>query len=158
MIYQKLTPMPQFKSHRYTNSFEYMFVFSKGVPTHGTLITEVTKQSGRVDRNYRGQVTADEIYIGKDIKVVKDTKKKTNIWIYSQNNDIDKTINHKAQFPMTLVLDHVKSWSDEGDTVLDPFMGSGTTGVAAKNLNRDFIGIELDEGYFDIAKERINNG
>ena len=50
-----------------------------------------------------------------------------------------------------LILIH----SNEGDVVLDCFMGSGTTGVAAKNLNRDFIGIEMDEGYFKIAKDRI---
>ena len=50
----------------------------------------------------------------------------------------------------------IKTYTNEGDLVLDFAMGSGTTGVAAKNLNRNFIGIELDQGYFDIAKERIN--
>lgn len=50
----------------------------------------------------------------------------------------------------------IKNNSDENNTILDPFMGSGTTGVACKNLNRNFIGIELDEGYFNISKERIN--
>jgi site-specific DNA-methyltransferase (adenine-specific) len=49
----------------------------------------------------------------------------------------------------------VKYWSFEGDTVLDPFMGAGTTGVACCNLNRKFIGIEVDEKYFNIAVERI---
>ena len=47
------------------------------------------------------------------------------------------------------------TWSNEGDTVLDCFMGSGTTGVACKNLNRNFIGIEKDETYFKIAQDRI---
>jgi site-specific DNA-methyltransferase (adenine-specific) len=47
--------------------------------------------------------------------------------------------------------------TESNDVVLDPFMGSGTTGAAAKNLNRNFIGIELDQDYFNIAKERINN-
>ena len=59
--------------------------------------------------------------------------------------------------PEKLANDHILSWSNEGDTVLDPFMGSGTTGKMAKLNNRKFIGIELDEGYFNIAKDRINN-
>ena len=50
----------------------------------------------------------------------------------------------------------IKTYTNEGDTVLDFCMGSGTTGLACKNLNRNFIGIELDENYFNIAKERIN--
>jgi DNA modification methylase len=60
--------------------------------------------------------------------------------------------------PGQLANDHIISWSNSGDTVLDPFMGSGTTGVACLNTGRDFIGIELDQGYFDIAQKRINTG
>ena len=62
---------------------------------------------------------------------------------------------HPAMFPEELCERHILSWSNEGDTVLDPFMGSGTTGKMAVLNNRQFIGIELDEGYFNIAKERI---
>ena len=62
---------------------------------------------------------------------------------------------HPAIFPEKLAYDHIISWSNEDDTVLDPFMGSRTTGVACKNLNRKFIGIEKDEDYFEIAKKRI---
>lgn len=54
-----------------------------------------------------------------------------------------------------LANDHILSWSNSGDTVFDPFMGSGTTGKMAKLLNRKFIGVELDETYYNIAKERI---
>ena len=56
-----------------------------------------------------------------------------------------------------LARDHNLSWSNGGDTVLDPFLGSGTTGVSAKRLNRNFIGIERDETYFNIAKKRIES-
>ena len=54
-----------------------------------------------------------------------------------------------------LAEDHILSWSNEGDVILDPFMGSGTTGKMCKVLNRNFIGIELDDGYFQIAEKRI---
>ena len=155
MIYQKQNPIPQFKTHRYTNAFEYMFVFSKGRPKKGRLLTEPTKQAGRVDRNYRGQVTADEVYVGKTIKVVKKEKIRTNIWTYSQNNGIDRTINHKAQFPEKLAEDHILSWSDEGDVILDPFMGSGTTAKMAILNNRNFIGFEINEEYCKMAEKRI---
>ena len=80
------------------------------------------------------------------------------MWVYNvgnANND-DKT-RHPAVFPEQLAKDHIISWSNEGDTVLDCFMGSGTTGKMAVLNNRNFIGIELDEGYFQIAKQRIEN-
>jgi site-specific DNA-methyltransferase (adenine-specific) len=64
---------------------------------------------------------------------------------------------HPTQKPVALMEYLIKTYTNEGETVLDFTMGSGTTGVAAKNLGRDFIGIELDETYFDIAQERINN-
>lgn len=62
---------------------------------------------------------------------------------------------HPTQKPVALMEYLIKTYTNEGETVLDFTMGSGTTGVAAKNLNRNFIGIELDEEYFNIAKERI---
>lgn len=64
---------------------------------------------------------------------------------------------HPTQKPVELLKYLIEKSSNENDTVLDPFMGSGSTGVAAKELNRNFIGIELDENYFNIAKERIEN-
>ena len=62
---------------------------------------------------------------------------------------------HPTQKPVKLLEYLIKTYSNEGDTILDPFTGSGSTGVACKNLNRNFIGIELDENYFNIAKKRI---
>ena len=58
-------------------------------------------------------------------------------------------------FPDALARDHILSWSNEGDTVLDPFMGSGTTCVQAKQLNRRYIGVELDPAYYTAAKKRL---
>ena len=64
---------------------------------------------------------------------------------------------HPTQKPLELLEYLVKTYTKENDTILDNTMGSGTTGVAAKNLNRNFIGIEMDEAYFDIAQDRINS-
>ena len=72
-----------------------------------------------------------------------------------QNFSLDKDKFHPTQKPVALMEYLVKTYTNEGDTVLDFTMGSGTTGVACKNLNRNFIGIELDDKYFEIAKNRI---
>ena len=80
-------------------------------------------------------------------------KVKSNLWFFNQAKGYK---GHKATFPDTLANDHIISWSNEGDTVFDPFMGSGTTGKMAKLNNRNFIGIEKVEEYFKIASDRIN--
>lgn len=63
--------------------------------------------------------------------------------------------NHQTEKPQDILEFFLKYWTDEGDVVLDPTMGSGSTGVACKKMNREFIGIELDEKYFNVAKNRI---
>ena len=68
---------------------------------------------------------------------------------------VDNNRKHPTQKPVALMEYLIKTYTNENETVLDFTMGSGTTGVAAKNLNRSFIGIELDENYFNIAQERI---
>ena len=80
-----------------------------------------------------------------------DAKYKSNVLEYRK----DYRGEHPTQKPVALMEDLVSTYTNEGDTVLDFTMGSGTTGVACKNLSRDFIGIEMDEGYFEIAKKRI---
>ena len=64
---------------------------------------------------------------------------------------------HPAQKPVLLLEDLIKTFSNEGDLVVDLTMGSGSTGVACVNTNRNFIGIELDEEYYDVATNRIKN-
>ena len=83
-----------------------------------------------------------------------DRGKLSDIWRISRERS--KIKGHGAVFPLALAERAINSFSKENDVVLDPFMGSGTTGVAAKNLNRQFIGIELDKNYFDMAEKRIN--
>ena len=90
---------------------------------------------------------------GKDFKKTYDYKNPTNILIFDK---IRKGSLHPTQKPVSLLEYLIKTYTNEGDVVLDNCMGSGSTGVACKNLNRNFIGIELDENYFNIAKERID--
>ena len=88
----------------------------------------------------------------KSIKTVNDgSRYPTNVLTF---NKVSKTI-HPTQKPVDLLEYLIKTYTNEGMTVLDNVMGSGSTGVACKNLNRNFIGMELDEDYFKIAKERI---
>lgn len=87
----------------------------------------------------------------KESDLVPDGYERTNVWHINP----DTRSKHSAPFPIELPRKLVSYYSYSGEVVLDPFMGSGTTGVACANLGRKFIGIELDQGYFNIAKERI---
>lgn len=89
-------------------------------------------------------------------KYVTYTHSKKHNLVYFARESQTKSL-HPTQKPVALMEYLIKTYTNEGETVLDFTMGSGTTGVAAKNLNRYFIGIELDETYFNIAKERIEN-
>lgn len=154
MIWQKNSPFTH--KNRYIADFEYMFVLSKGKPKTANIICDRknkwsgTKVHGTLQQTNNGVLVAIN---GKDKRSIKEFGARYNIWdIPAEKNN--KT-GHPAVFPLRLAQDHIVSWSNEGDTILDCFMGSGTTGIAAKNLNRNFIGIELDEKYFEIAKNRI---
>ena len=86
------------------------------------------------------------------VRVTPETSRRNNWWLIPRNS-VDT--GHPTVFPYALARDHILSWGNPGDTVLDPFMGSGTTGIAYKETGRRFIGIEIDADYFRIAKERI---
>jgi site-specific DNA-methyltransferase (adenine-specific) len=93
-------------------------------------------------------------------KVKKDFKQDITYTNYPNNilrfaNVVGSQAKHPTQKPVALLEYLIKTYTNEGETILDFTMGSGSTGVACKNLNRDFIGIELDEKYFEIAKKRI---
>ena len=86
-------------------------------------------------------------------------------WTFNRRKDYERcvftaSVQEKSFHPtmkdLSVISDLVEILTNEGDTVLDPFMGSGTTGVACKSLRRDFIGIEIDKDYFDIASKRIS--
>lgn len=89
------------------------------------------------------------------IAKVENTKKKiTNLWSYGSGGKSE--FNHPAKFPEKLAEDHILSWSNEGDTILDPMAGSGTTLKMAKKNNRNYIGIEVSKEYVDIINKRLS--
>ena len=138
----------------YRQNFEYMFVLSKGRPKTVNLIRDHMNLTAGHTRVGKGRRRADGTINDENghVRVTPETSRRNNWWLIPRNS-VDT--GHPAVFPYTLARDHVLSWSNPGDTVLDPFMGSGTTGLACKETGRRFIGMEIDTAYFQIAKERI---
>lgn len=155
MIYRKINYIP-LTHNRYEQEFEYMFVLSKGKPKVFNPIKIPTKLGGKTYNPKRPR-TYDNHSIRhnrSETLIYKMNKIKGNIFEYITGAGNDKT-NHSATFPEKLAHDHIISWSNEGDTILDPFAGSGTTGKMAKQLNRNYILIEKEPEYCKIAEERI---
>ena len=155
MIYRKLNPMPV-KSNRYLPCFEYMFVFSKGKPKSVSLIREKTLATGKEKYTGTQQENGRFGSYGKKRNLERD---KYNVWdikVGSNQTTKDKiAFQHPAIFPEKLAEDHILSWSNEWDIVLDPFAWSGTTLKMAKKNNRNYIGIEISEEYCDIINKRL---
>ena len=173
MIYEKTSPYPA--NVRYQQDFEYMFVFSKGKPNTfnpiHTLKTlgEIKKilrgsydHSTRTYRSISGETERlDEAGLKRLEKASKNiTKVMSNVWKceagYQKSTTDEIAYKHPAIFPEQLAQDHIISWSNEGDLVLDPFIGSGTTAKMALLNNRHFIGFEISKEYCEIARKRIS--
>ena len=155
MIYHKESQPRQ--SVRYEQHFEYMFVFSKGAVTTFNPLQIPCKQAGRVaSRTCRD---SGKDVLRKSFYTTAQTKKRGNVWTYETGKDKSTkdrfAFAHPAIFPEGLAADHISSWSNPGDIVLDPFFGSGTTGKMAVLTGRAFIGIELSDQYLSIGRRRI---
>jgi len=155
MIWHKLAKFPHHEnSKRYKQQFEYMFVLSKGfVKTYNPIYDVPNKSAGKNFTIKTKKKSHDnDVPNGKtkNIKIAK-YRMRDNVWAISQTG-LD---GHPAPFPEQLAHDHIISWSNEGDIVYDPFMGSGTTAVASKELNRNYIGSEISKEYCDIAEKRL---
>ena len=165
MIYEK-TGFPFPMKNRYYQSFEYMFIFSKGKPKTTNLIDDrkntyggqkVAREKGL--RMANGKVVENSANRIDKNRKIKDFGVRFNIWrITSSSSKGDKiALKHPASFPEKLAEDHILSWSNEGDTFLDPMAGSGTTLKMAKKNNRNYIGIEISEEYIDIINKRLSD-
>lgn len=151
MIYEKLNYVP-LTHNRYEQAFEFMFVWSKGRPNKFSPRKVPTKtEGGKAGRFYQsaGDATTSKAHT---IKATGAEKIAPNIWQYTVGGS---SVGHPAPFPEALARDHILSWSNPGDTTLDPFMGSGTTAIAAERSGRRWIGIERDDGYYNAAVKRI---
>jgi site-specific DNA-methyltransferase (adenine-specific) len=158
IIYQK-NGMPNPGINRYYQCFEYMFVFSKGKPETTNLIADKkNKTSGAyiipTERKKNGSLKLKKPVIVNQYGI------RTNIWEYNIGymcSTKDKIAHqHPAIFPEKLAHDHILSWSNKGDTVLDPMMGSGTVAKMCEFLGRKWIGCEIAEEYCEIAAKRID--
>jgi DNA modification methylase len=127
MIYEIAGTGAKGSNYAYWQSFEYMFVWSKGAPNTVNRIADVKNSAGG--------------------------KMRPNVWRYAVGQE--DTMGHPAPFPLQLAKDHIASWSKPGDLVFDPFAGSGTTGIAAVQLQRNFVGCEIVPAYHAIAEKRI---
>jgi len=141
MSYARFQPMRQ---------HEDVLIFSKNKTAYYPQMIKRDKpiKSGGVKHSESAPIK----YKAEDFKRIYDYKNPVTI---IQFDKIRRGAIHPTQKPLSLIAYLIRTYTNEGDTVLDNCMGSGTTGVAAKNLGRDFIGIELDEKYFEIAKQRI---
>lgn len=163
MIYAKQNPMPR-RQRRYTQQFEFMFVLSKGEPKTFHPITEPCRYAGCKSTGtyyetpgtvapYRGS--------GGTEKRIADTKVKGNVWMYwvGRSTQAEKRgefkVRHPAVLPLGLARDHVLSWSNPGDLVLDPMCGSGTTLLAARRAGRRYLGFDIADEYVGLARERM---
>ena len=158
MIYLKTPRGAVGNNKTYWQTFEYMFVFSKGTPKTINLLKDRENKDER-----DGDSGTKRLSDGSLLKLKRAGYSKygrrTNVWEYLIGKGHSATDNiaykHPAIFPEKLVQDHITSWSNLGDVVLDPMCGSGTTCKMAKLNKRDFIGIDVSSEYCKIAEERL---
>ena len=149
--------------NRYSQVFEYMFVLSKDTnPKTANLICDKeNKWAGHTNwgkgtyRNKEGDL------VERVQKPTPDFSPRNNIWQFNTGKGFTTkdsfAFEHPAMFPESLARDHILTWSSEGDVVLDPFMGAGTTAACCIDTNRQYVGFEIDEKYYEICTKRINN-
>ncbi|HCD84819.1 MAG TPA: hypothetical protein DEQ45_13490, partial [Agrobacterium sp.] len=161
MIYQKTdAAFPRYGHKKYPAAFEYMFVLSKGQVGKFEIIRDrVNKAAGRVMSGSVRQEDGSVRPMHATGKAVAPIGARSNVWGYSTGYRKSATeefaFEHPAIFPEALARDHILSWSEPGDLVHDPFMGSGTTGKMALAHSRRFVGIEVAPEYFLIANRRL---
>jgi site-specific DNA-methyltransferase (adenine-specific) len=154
--YKSGTPFPSI--YRYRNVWENMFVFTKGKPNTFNPIMKKNQSAGRVwkkrkERNHEGHLCeSNNEFSVKEFGIDDNVWKITNAHLEKSFKEIDS---HPAVFPDEMCRRHIQSWTNEGDIVYDPFLGSGTTIRVAKKMSRNWIGSEIYQPYYDLTKKII---
>lgn len=150
---ERLTNINQVK-RRVGKTIETISVFYNKQCTYNPQMIKYDgkRRTNKVKNGKLGTLTDEQ---GKKVKEYEDNgfRYPTQVWKFQR--DCLKSNFHPTQKPIALLEELIKTFSNDGDTILDNCMGSGSTGVACLNTNRNFIGIELDENYYDVAKNRI---
>jgi DNA modification methylase len=164
MIFHRVAKFPD--ATRYYSTFEFMFVLSRGSPKSVHLICDKPNNcagqslASSTERTREGEMR-ESWAMRNDVKV-KAFGVRDNVWKFANGfNHSSKDVvafDHPAIFPEALARDHILSWSSEGDIVLDPFSGSGTTAKMAKHNGRQYIGIEVNPEYVEISLKRLEQG
>ena len=159
IIWAKPNPMPESVTDRCTKSHEYIFLFSKQAKyffDHEAIqepaIHANDKRNGKGRHTYTGKRAENDGLVQQSFVTVNDTRNKRSVWNVGVASFKDA---HFAVYPPALIEPCVKAGSAEGDTVLDPFSGSGTTGEVALKLGRNYIGCELNPDYARLSEKRI---
>lgn len=162
MFYEKLSYPPAYPSlMRYASVVEYMFILSKGKPNTFNELREpktmssLARQRNKHNGGYRQK--DGSIKVGGGLSAKTD-KARTNLWKYKPGGNYTNdrlALSHPAVFPEALANDHILSWSNPGDLVLDPMCGSGTTLKMAKQTGRNYIGIDMSENYCKLSEKRV---
>ena len=148
------------KSVRYSQAFEYCFILSKGKPNTVNIIMD--KPNAWAGHKSWGNARARKKDGSLDVtdektKEIKEFGARTNIWKVKNSGGFGQSIKrayeHPATMPEQLAYDHIISWTNPGDLVLDPFMGSGTTARMAVKADRKYIGFEIDPTYYALCQE-----
>lgn len=153
MIYEIAGTGAKGSNLAYWQSFEYMFVLSKEYPKSVNRIKDVSNVNAGKRRGFSPKSASLGTRVDRDNVIAPLYSVRPNVWRFAvgQNDDTD----HPAPFPEKLARDHIYSWSNEGDLVYDPFMGSGTTAKMAHIMKRPWIGSEISQEYVDIANKRL---
>ena len=150
MIYA--SDKPPLTHNRYEQAWEFVFVFSYGKPkTWNPLMRNTIHVGKHQSSSYMHSACADYKPANSKTTTAEQALRQ-NIWWYASGSEKQ---GHPAPFPIALATDYITTWSNQGDLVLDPFSGSGTTAKAAKELVRSFLGFEINPDYCAIAEKRL---